>query len=204
MKERRPRMKRLLVRLVIVAAVIASCGIGIGLTSILSPTPATEPLPLILKEPSAAATPYPTLVPLPTYTPYPTQEPLPTPSLATDYPEQVALIMNQLASDMNALTALCARVSDDSSLLLDAAWKQSVVDLKDSIRRSHLELEGLVPPYAFERSHDYLLEAAGWYDTSMDTFVRGIEQIDADIILLSVDQVNKGTDLLNKAREALP
>lgn len=130
----------------------------------------------------------------------------PTP-VGGDYREKVNLIMTgdgtggDIVSALYSIGDAFSRASRQPDLLLDGAWKMEVTVAVASLKLNYQDAKKLTPPPSLRRFHNLVIEGLSYCDMAGDQITRGLDQLDAELLLDAGDLINLCNGILIRASE---
>jgi len=152
----------------------------------------------------ATAMPEPEVVPTSTASPIPTHTPRPTIDNTSSYREEMYLLLLQYVEAQDTVTELNDQGANDSSLLFDSQWKTDMALALSQALTIGREIRELEAPQEFQETHSCLVKSTEHYDAFVDLYARGVDSLDASLIVQGGGELTLATEWMNKAVETMP
>ena len=103
----------------------------------------------------------------------------------TLYVSQIGTILKNYTSATVLISTQFTAAGKDPTLIFDTTWKLQVAAAFATINLASEQLEALTPPARLDAYHTKMLEAAAHYKQMVSYASKGIDGLDADLILLA-------------------
>ena len=162
--------------------------------------------------PTAVSTAAPTIAP-PTPTPQPTPTPTVTPtplpvskcetSEARAYLAKQGPLASRIAENMRDVSELFTAASSNVTLIWDLDWQLQTAAVLVDINTNADEILALKAPTVFSAAHSDLKQSANNLKRFVDLTVKGIDEVDVDILLRANESLMRASTLTTSATDKL-
>ena len=156
--------------------------------------------------PADSATVEPTDAPLPTNTPVPTRTPRPsaTPDSLADYADKlILLVLAPYVEGLEQVSELSGEASASPLLMLNDEWRLDMAVALATISIANDALREFDVPDDMQDAHSALLDAASELDVMVELMAEGIDEIDANKIVLASEAMERANDHIDRANDFL-
>lgn len=205
------RKKTVVLLAVICGVLLVGCLGCLAIGSLAPDEPMATPTVLATATPEPeivgpTSTSIPTHTPRPTAVPTsaPTSTPQPTIDNTSNYREQMYLLLVQYTETQKTVAELNRQGANDSSLLFDSQWKTDMALALSQALTIGREIRELEAPQEFQETHSCLVKSTEHYDAFVDLYARGVDSLDASLIVQGGGELTLATEWMNKAVETMP